>query len=267
MDANSTPLVDLRVQAGVDLSEHGMNPQGVPILASIVPIDGDSRTPCDICCVVDVSGSMGEEAMLKSETGEMTGHGLSLLDIVKHALKTIIRSLDEGDSLALVAYSDEARIVFNLTVMDPAGREQTEALLNDLTPAGLTNLWDGLKTGYELLKGKGQEGRLQHIMLFTDGVPNISPPRGILPMLARLKQKEGGELPCTINTFGFGYDLDSDLLYGLATGGGHGSVDVLLTRIQLRSHGRCNQWGGTAHSARRHTCGPCHSWQGRSDTC
>merc|ERR1711862_380904 len=59
-----------------------------------------------------------------------------------------------------------------------------------------------------------------HMMLFTDGLPNINPPRGILPMLNRLKDKEVGNLPCTINTYGFGYELDSELLSEIAINGG-----------------------------------------------
>eukprot|EP00913_Durusdinium_trenchii_P016720 g15717.t1 len=87
----------------------------------------------------------------------------------------------------------------------------------------MTNLWDGLQTGLQILKS-GQDadgsGRMQHIMLFTDGMPNINPPRGILPMLKRLKDKsEGGKLPCTVSTFGFGYELDSALLSDLAVEG------------------------------------------------
>lgn len=38
-------------------------------------------------------------------------------------------------------------------------------------------------------------------------------------MLKRLKDKEGGRLPCTINTYGFGYELDSELLSQLAIDG------------------------------------------------
>merc|ERR1719428_894804 len=86
-------------------------------------------------------------------------------------------------------------------------------------PEGMTNLWDGLKNGMEVLRSAAEPGRLQHIMLFTDGLPNINPPRGILPMLKRQKDKEGGKLPCTISTFGFGYDLDSQLLSDLAIQG------------------------------------------------
>merc|ERR1719161_2537164 len=83
----------------------------------------------------------------------------------------------------------------------------------------MTNLWDGLKNGMELLKAAQAPGRLQHIMLFTDGLPNINPPRGILPMVKRQKDKEGGKLPCTVSTFGFGYELDSELLSELAIAG------------------------------------------------
>jgi len=192
---------------------------GVPVMVEVVPPAGESRTPCDICCVVDVSGSMSVEAMLKTEAGDMNGHGLSVLDIVKHALKTIIQNLNHEDRLALVAYSNDARTIFGLTEMTENGRNETERKLSDLTPAGMTNLWDGLKTGFELLKDGAQPGRLQHIMLFTDGLPNINPPRGILPMLKRLKDKEGGKLPCTVSTFGFGYELDSELLSQLAIDG------------------------------------------------
>merc|ERR1719296_508726 len=89
-----------------------------------------------------------------------------------------------------------------------------------MTPTGQTNLWAGLQKGLEELRDNGEPGRLQHIMLFTDGLPNINPPRGIVPMTERFKKSAGknffgGRLP-TINTFGFGYELDSELLSQLA---------------------------------------------------
>lgn len=151
-----------------------------------------------------------------------TSHGLSVLDIVKHALRTIIANLDDFDRLACVSYSNSAKEIFPLTTMTDNGRRLTESKLDDLHADGMTNLWDGLQSGLQLLKN-GQDGdhsRMQHILLFTDGMPNINPPRGILPMLKRLKEKsEGRKLPCTVSTFGFGYELDSALLNDLAMEG------------------------------------------------
>jgi len=206
-DETRVALQILRGAAGAD---------GATVMVSAVPPVGTSRAPVDICCVVDVSGSMSAEAMVQTESGSSTGHGLSVLDIVKHSMKTIIRNLQGTDRLAVVAYSSDARTIFGLTAMDEGGRRTTETKLEELIPEGMTNLWDGLKQGMELLKTGQAPGRLQHVMLFTDGLPNINPPRGILPMLKRQKDKEGGKLPCTINTFGFGYELDSELLSDLA---------------------------------------------------
>mmetsp|Transcript_140540 Transcript_140540/g.356722 ORF Transcript_140540/g.356722 Transcript_140540/m.356722 type:complete len:703 (-) Transcript_140540:261-2369(-) len=200
----------------------GTDDATVPVMVEVRPPegkDGVGRMPCDICCVVDVSGSMGEEAVVKAEAVETSGLQFSVLDVVKHALKTIMHNLTGEDRMAVVAYSNEASKIFELTVMSDNSRREAEAKLETLQPSGMTNLWDGLKTGMDLLKAGTEKGRLQHIMLFTDGLPNINPPRGILPMLKRLKDKDGGKLPCTVNTFGFGYELDSELLSQLAIAG------------------------------------------------
>lgn len=70
--------------------------------------------PVDIVCVVDVSGSMGAEATLINEKGKKECFGLTILDIVKHAVKTIINCLEYYDRIALVAFSDNAKTVFGL---------------------------------------------------------------------------------------------------------------------------------------------------------
>ncbi len=67
---------------------------------------GQARTPADICCVVDVSGSMNEEAVFKNATGDWESHGLSLLDVVKHAVRTVIHALGPEDKIAIVSFSD-----------------------------------------------------------------------------------------------------------------------------------------------------------------
>jgi len=188
------------------------------VMVSVHPPDDGYRTASDIVAVVDVSGSMGVEATVQNEKGDSERHGLSLLDVVKHAVRTIIRVLGPEDRFALVAYSTQARLVYDLTRMDESGKAAADAQLEELRADGQTNLWDGLHTALETLLHKPRDGRLAHVMLLTDGLPNICPPRGNLPMLKRYRDTKTPEkkLPCTISTFGFGYTLDSDLLKDLA---------------------------------------------------
>ena len=51
----------------------------------------------------DKSGSMGNIA----SAGGVETSNLCILDIVKHAVKTIIGVLDENDRLSVVSYSDQ----------------------------------------------------------------------------------------------------------------------------------------------------------------
>ena len=64
-----------------------------------------TRFPCDICVVLDVSGSMGIEAIMKNQVGKTEAYGLTVLDLVKHATRTIIHNLQPCDRLSLVTFS------------------------------------------------------------------------------------------------------------------------------------------------------------------
>jgi len=86
-----------------------------------------------------------------------------------------------------------------------------------MQPDGQTNLWDGLEKGLEVLR-VGNSRANSAVFLLTDGQPNVEPPRGHLPMLKKYRDQHGG-YPGIINTFGFGYNLDSKLLNELATEG------------------------------------------------
>lgn len=83
---------------------------------------------------------------------------------------------------------------------------------------GSTNIWAGLENGLELIREDNEPGRSAAVLLFTDGQPNIIPPEGHLPALKKYKDSHR-EFACTINTFGFGYNIDSKLLQELAEEG------------------------------------------------
>jgi hypothetical protein len=46
----------------------------------------------------------------ESVSGMSEENGLSVLDLTKHAARTILHTLDEGDRLAIVTFSNEATV-------------------------------------------------------------------------------------------------------------------------------------------------------------
>ncbi|KAI9008506.1 hint-domain-containing protein [Hyaloraphidium curvatum] len=184
------------------------------------PADSPERTPLDLVCVVDVSGSMGSDAVVKTGTTTESS-GLSVLDIVRHALSTMAHTMGPNDRLAIVKFTDKATTVLPLTAMNEQGLALASRKIAALVPEDSTNIFDGLKTGLELLTTasrihsplRSNPYRMPHVVLLTDGVPNIEPPRGTLPSLVRFAA--ANPLP-PISTFGFGYDVESKLLRGIA---------------------------------------------------
>mmetsp|Transcript_63834 Transcript_63834/g.116553 ORF Transcript_63834/g.116553 Transcript_63834/m.116553 type:complete len:585 (+) Transcript_63834:43-1797(+) len=191
----------------------------VDVLVSIKPPDAPDNgkpPPCDITCVIDTSGSMKREATIQDASGNTERHGLSLLDVAKHGVRTVINTLHAADRLCLVGFSSIATTVLPLTSMDNKGKELAQQKLDELVAYGGTDIWQGLSHGLDALHTDVEKGRLGHIMLLTDGVSQSAD--RIIPNLQQYCTKHE-RLPGTISTFGFGYNLDSRLLVQLAAEG------------------------------------------------
>lgn len=191
------------------------------VAVSIMVPDLVQRVPADICCVIDVSGSMCSAAKYEKD-GEMTDDGWSILDIVKHAVKTVLKALQEQDRLSLVAFGCEARTILELTPMTVDGQARALEALDSLHPGGRTNIWAGILAALDALRAgsSGTSGaqRLRSILLLTDGEPTVIPPRGHTAELRDYMDTHSA-FSCQLNTFGFGYTLDSELLLDLAKEG------------------------------------------------
>eukprot|EP01083_Nonionella_stella_P197379 725708_1 len=198
---------------GVDIHSTDNDQLKISILPPSLQ-NGLKRLPMMICCVVDTSGSMGCDAIIKDENGKSESHGLSILDLVKHSIKTIIECLGKKDYLSIISYSNKAKIITNLIKMTKKNKKKTLKALESLQADGQTNLWDGLFQGLEQLRKCKEINTFNNnstIMLFTDGLPNIIPPKGHIEMLnSYIKQYK--QLNGCINTYGFGYSLDTQLL-------------------------------------------------------
>lgn len=186
------------------------------VLVSLEPPTGAASQLTSLCCVLDVSGSMGKEAVIQGASGVNEKHGLSLLDIAKHGVRTIIHTLGDRDLLSLVAFNHKAQVVIPPTRMSENGRTRANRLLDDLKHGGGTDIWQALQVALQTTRSHAaaSNGAFSHIMLLTDGTSKNRDT--ILPNLQAYKNQHGS-LPCSINTFGFGYKLDSKLLVDLAS--------------------------------------------------
>lgn len=181
------------------------------------------RPPSDVVCVIDVSGSMQQVVDIRDANGHSTEQfRLSRLDLVKHAMTTIIHTLGPLDRLAVVSFSNTASVVFDLLPMTEQGKATALVAIKRLRPQQMTNLWDGVLRGMNLLK-QAVEQRNAAVLVLTDGEPNMEPPRGYVPSLQQFLATAGSAFRAPIHTFGFGYQLDSTLLDQLATVGNNGS--------------------------------------------
>ena len=89
--------------------------EGDAFIVSVQPPNtpnGLERATCDIVLVIDVSGSMASAAPLPEgvDKNDKEAAGLSVLDLVKHAAKTILETLGPDDRLGIVTFSDDATV-------------------------------------------------------------------------------------------------------------------------------------------------------------
>lgn len=80
-----------------------------------LPETGLDRVHTDIVLVIDVSVSMAESAPLPDVADESAREatGLSILDLTKHAARTVLNTLKDGDRLAIVTFSEDAEVSYD----------------------------------------------------------------------------------------------------------------------------------------------------------
>ena len=79
---------------------------------------------------------MGSECAANDQDGKEIKNGFSVMDIVKHALKTIVNTLRDQDRLALVVFDHEVEILFTLSEMTKEGKRMASDITNTITDNG-----------------------------------------------------------------------------------------------------------------------------------
>ena len=150
------------------------------------------RKPLNLTFVIDVSGSMREQ---------------NRLEMVKHAIRLLVNELGGGDNLAIVAFSNDARIVLPMTSV--RNRSEIESALFPLQPENSTNSESGLKLGYQIALANINPEAQNRVVFLSDGVANIgeTDPAKLSETVRPIREKG-----VYLNTIGVGMNNHNDVL-------------------------------------------------------
>ena len=178
----------------------------------------------DIVLVIDRSGSMHSQVEAKDRNGQNLENGLSIQDIVNHSAKTVVQTLDEHSRICIIKFDNVIDVVTPLMYATEANKVQIMTSINSIKPGGQTNIWGALDKALQILDGRDDKTRNSAILMLTDGIPNVSPAQGEVETLKRLRKTKNFTTP--IYTFGFGYNLQTTLLYDLAKYSNGGNAHI-----------------------------------------
>ncbi len=161
------------------------------------------RKNANLVFLVDVSGSMQSP---------------DKLGLAKRALRVLVDNLKDGDTVSLVTYAGNTRVV-----LAPTGLEKKAEIisaLEDLQAGGSTAMASGMQLAYELAAQTLTPNSLSRVIVLSDGDANIGN-TGHEEMLASIagKVKEG----VTMSTIGFGMGNYKDTLMEQLANKGNGN--------------------------------------------
>ena len=167
--------------------------------------------------LVDVSGSM-DSPYAQETRNDVT----SLLDVVQYGLQRIGPSLKSGDTINLVTFSNEARIV--VEGLDAIAGDLS-TLVTGLQTEGSTNIGAGVDLAYEVANRTYDSSKANRVLMLTDARVNtgeLDPNRIAEPTTI------GGLEGIFFSGIGIGSGFD-DTVLNTVTEAGKGSYSAMIT--------------------------------------
>lgn len=178
--------------------------------------------------VLDASGSMSTTCDIPGESC-----GMTRIDLTKYSARVIIESLKLGDKMGIITFSSGA---YELAPIRQINSEHDKKILigtlDRYTADGSTNIYDTVIKTISVITEAVEPGELVSVFLLTDGEPTVNPPdirnQGIAKStISAITQNFSRNQTVldylqniTINTFGYGYSLQADLMVALTQFGG-----------------------------------------------
>ncbi|MFF4877714.1 substrate-binding domain-containing protein [Micromonospora sp. NPDC000668] len=171
-------------------------------------------------CVIDVSGSMKEEVP--------SANNRSREEVTVDAARRGLGLFDDSWSIGLWTFS--TKLVGNRDYRELVGiaplsgqRAQLEAALGNIKPSdGDTGLYDTMLAAYKTVQADWQPGRVNSVVLFTDGKNEDDNGISQAELLAQLKRLADPERPVQVVMIGIGEGVSKAELESITkvTGGG-----------------------------------------------
>jgi Ca-activated chloride channel family protein len=175
-------------------------------------VPDDQRPDATLIFVVDISGSMDQD---------------NRLGAVKESLYTLIDELRPTDQIGIVVYGSRGKVLLEPT---PVSRPtKIVRAIEKLNPGGSTNAEEGLNLAYQMMTANYDAGRINRIILCSDGVANVgaSGPEAILATVQQ-QAREG----ITLTTIGFGMGNYNDVLMEQLANDGDGQYFYVDTQAE-----------------------------------
>ncbi len=173
----------------------------IVLLGMNTPINPEEleRPPLNLAIAVDTSGSMKGDPM----------------DYTVEGLIRMLDALEPGDHVSLVSFASEATVVADHLAHDDPALDQA---VTSLFATGSTNVYDGLRTAYDLVGEHAEPGLQNRVILLSDGVATA----GIQSDAKALNLAAAwGDLGVGLTTIGVGTEFDVELMRDLSeTGSG-----------------------------------------------
>ena len=155
----------------------------------------EKRASVNIAVVIDRSGSMGGEKISKA----------------KEAAIMAIGRLGADDIVSVVVYDSGVNVIVPAT--KASDKENIFRAIRNIEAGGSTALYDGVKKGAAELKKFVRRGRVNRLVLLSDGLANVGPDSPEqLGKLGNKLIKEG----ISVTTIGLGLGYNEDLMTRLA---------------------------------------------------
>lgn len=177
-------------------------------------VPDEERKDASLTFVIDVSGSMDMD---------------NRLGLVKQSLEMLVEQLHRDDTVSIVVYGSDARVVLDPTPGSQSGR--ILSAIYSLRPEGATNAEAGLRLGYRMAMEAYNPDGINRVILCSDGVANVGEtgPDAILEEIDHYVA-EG----VTLTAIGFGMDNYNDTLMEQLADNGNGFYAYVDDRDEAR---------------------------------